>query len=260
METYELTGKIPPVPADVSHDSRQDSTQKMKESTAVPAQESHDSQHNESVEITQEEFNEMKKIVEAPHFENNENHDLQYVPPHSASDNAETRRKLIRKISSYVHIFKNECKDLDCKNLGKKSTYELQLLLEDVEFMVSTRRTLDKTRGVFVMGCIAGEEIGQMVGLKLKGFTQKIVNEPEILSTWDEISIKYDNAIITDPIHRLSLSLIMLAMATHKENAQNSPIQSVPHDSTQENQKEDKKLSKKAQALADKIAHDSQDS
>ena len=177
--------------------------------------------------------------------------------------NAEIRRKLIRKISSYLHIFKNECKELDCKNLGKRSTYELQLLLEVVEFMVSTRRSLDKTRGVFVMGCIAGEEIGQMVGLKLKGFTQKIVNEAEILSTWDEISIKYDNAIITDPIHRLSLSLIMLAIATHKENAQNSPMSVVSQevsDSTQENQKEEKKLSKKAQALADKIAHDSQDS
>jgi hypothetical protein len=240
METYELKGVVPPAIVEKSNDVK-----------------IADTLSHESHEITKEEFDEMRKIVEpfAPQLvvsDSNVIPDFDAAPQSEGlnagiADN-EARRKLIRKISAYVSVFKNECRDLDCKNLGKRSTNELYLLLEDVEFMVSTRRTLDKTRGVFVMGCIAGEEIGQMLGLKLKGFAGKIVNEPEILSTWDELSIKYDSAIMTDPVHRLSLSLLMVAMATHKENSSISSA-AVPASSAPP-----QKLSKKAQKIADELA------
>ena len=111
METYEQKGVVPP--SIVEKSESHSTSAKGDVGVDVPAATSH--------EITKEEFDEMRKIVE-PFAHKPDNvgmeHSAEQMPDFDAApvghDNAdnEARRKLIRKISAFVSVFKNECRDL----------------------------------------------------------------------------------------------------------------------------------------------------
>jgi hypothetical protein len=116
--------------------------------------------------------------------------------------------------SNYAKILK----DFDLTKLDKRSVSELESLLEDVQYMVSTRKTLDSSRMMLLGGLYITESVAPIAKIRLQGLTAKCMNSPEVMEAWDECSIKYMDSIAADPLNRLMLSILMLSVSTHREN------------------------------------------
>jgi hypothetical protein len=147
-----------------------------------------------------------------------------------ADTSAQKRREIIRKIIRYRTIFKAEVVDLDLENLGEKSLSELQNLLLDTEFLVSTRRAQGATRSMFLATTTILESVGPHAGFKLNGLTNVCSMNEDLLTTVDEVSVKYEKQLMIDPIARLGLIMAQLRLAVHRHNSRNevSPLGVVP--------------------------------
>jgi hypothetical protein len=141
-------------------------------------------------------------------------------PPYAGVDPGDQsqRRKIIQKIAMYRSNYAKILKDFDLTKLDKRSVSELESLLEDVQYMVSTRKTLDSSRMMLLGGLYITESVAPIAKIRLQGLTAKCMNSPEVMEAWDECSIKYMDSIAADPLNRLMLSILMLSVSTHREN------------------------------------------
>jgi hypothetical protein len=133
----------------------------------------------------------------------------------------EARRVLLRRIQRYSAVFPDEVAGYDLSQLSTMSPAELERTLEDVVFLVESRRTTAQARGIFLAGLSLGEASGPYIGLKLSGphsLTATAANSTDILRTVDEIALKYESIARIDPVHRLGLSLAQLALAVDRAN------------------------------------------
>jgi hypothetical protein len=175
--------------------------------------------------FTQDDSQAAEQETDASILEDCENYEqynaLAEVDTISEEDKTQ-RRKLIRKISRYKALFSKELTEIsgNLEGLGSKSLDELIDLENDVSFMVSTRKSLQASRSMFIGGLTIGEGLSHHVGLKLKGLTQVASNNVELLETVDEISVKYEEIFSVDPVTRLGLILtqLILAVDTHNRN------------------------------------------
>jgi hypothetical protein len=156
----------------------------------------------------------------------------QLNPSLEAGEATSLRRELMRKLFRYRVTFKDELTDLDLEDLGSKSYEELKTLLDDTEFMVSTRRSMGASRQMFLAGTVMMEQIGPYLGAELKGLTNVCANNPDLLTTVDEVAIKYEKQLVLDPVARLGILMGQLVLAVHTHNTRNgvSPAAQAPNE------------------------------
>ena len=141
-------------------------------------------------------------------------------PEPLSADEVRERRSLVRRIARYKKVFPEEVSELaaELEGLSYKSPEELSSLLEEVQFLVETRRSTAQARGLFLAGLTMGEAAGPYVGLKLQGLTATAANSDELLRTVDECALKYEGVVQVDPVARLAMAVGQLALAVDGSN------------------------------------------
>ena len=71
-------------------------------------------------------------------------------PPPLTSAEEEARRVLLRRIQRYSAVFPEEVAGYDLSGLSSMSPEELERTLEDVVFLVESRRTTAQAQGIFL--------------------------------------------------------------------------------------------------------------
>ena len=130
----------------------------------------------------------------------------------------EERRQLIRKIGRYKALFSKQLDDISTSGLQSMPIAKLRDLEQDVSFLVSTRRSAQAARGLFIGALQAGELAGPLIGLELQGLANVAAASEDLLLTVDEVSIKYERALYVDPVARLALAIAQLALAVDSHN------------------------------------------
>jgi len=134
------------------------------------------------------------------------------------------RRKLLRKIHRYSSLFKNEVKDMPLENAPSLPLAQLRVLSEDVEFMVATRKSSQASRTLFLSSCTVAETISKPFGLKLTGLTNVCASNEELLSTVDELAVKYESNMMVSVEQRLMLQMGQLCIAIHRHNSSTESV------------------------------------
>jgi len=132
----------------------------------------------------------------------------------------EDRRQLIRKIGRYKAIFGKELTDVKTTGLDSMPLASLKDLATDCEFLVGCRRSSKAIRGLFLGGLQGLEMVGPMVGFKLAGLANVASQSQDLLETVDEVAIAHEKALYVDPVARLALSVMQLAVAVDAHNRQ----------------------------------------
>jgi hypothetical protein len=135
------------------------------------------------------------------------------------------RRKLLRKIHRYSSLFKNEVKDMPLENAPTLPLTQLRVLSEDVEFMVATRKSSQASRTLFLSSCTVAETISKPFGLKLTGLTNVCAANEELLSTVDELAVKYESNMMVSVEQRLMLQMGQLCIAIHRHNSSTAEVE-----------------------------------
>ena len=89
---------------------------------------------------------------------------------------------------------------------------------QDVEFLVGTRRSAKAVRNLFIGGIQGVEAAGPFLGLELRGLANIAAASEDLLSTVDEVGVKYESSLYVDPIARLGLAVVQLALAVDSHN------------------------------------------
>ena len=141
-------------------------------------------------------------------------------PEPPSPDEVKQRRSLVRCIARYKAVFPAEVSELaaELEGLIHKSPEELAALLEEVQFLVETRRSTAQARGLFLAGLTMGEAAGPYVGLKLQGLTQVAAQSTDLLTTVDEVALKYEGVVQVDPMARLAMAVGQLCLAVDGVN------------------------------------------
>ena len=142
-------------------------------------------------------------------------------PEPPSKEEVKQRRTLMRRITRYKAVFPQEVSELasELEGLIHKSPEELATLLEEVQFLVETRRSTAQARNLFLAGLTMGEAAGPFVGLKLQGLTQVASQSDAILTNIDECALKYEGAAMqVDPVARLAMAIGQLCLAVDGAN------------------------------------------
>ena len=142
------------------------------------------------------------------------------VPEELTPEQREERRQLIRKIGRYRAIFGKELSDVKTKGLDSMPLASLKDLATDCEFLVGCRRSSKAIRGLFLGSLQMVETVGPMVGFKLAGLANVASQSQDLLETVDEVAIAHEKALYVDPVARLALSVMQLAVAVDAHNRQ----------------------------------------
>ena len=142
------------------------------------------------------------------------------VPEELTPEQREERRQLIRKIGRYRAIFGKELADVKTTGLDSMPLASLKDLATDCEFLVGCRRSSKAIRGLFLGGLQGLELCGPMVGFKLAGLANVASQSQDLLETVDEVAIAHEKALYVDPVARLALSVMQLAVAVDAHNRQ----------------------------------------
>ena len=134
------------------------------------------------------------------------------------AEDKEERRQLIRKIGRYRALFPKELEDIATTGLDSMALEALRDLGNDVEFLVGTRRSAKAVRGLFIGGIQGVEAAGPLLGLQLTGLANVAASSEDLLSTVDECAVRYESSIYVDPIARLGLAVMQLALAVDSHN------------------------------------------
>ena len=140
------------------------------------------------------------------------------VPEELTPEEKETRRQLLRKIGRYKALFGKELTDITTTGLDKMPLAALQDLATDVEFLVGTRRSARAVRGLFLGGIQAVELAGPLIGFRLQGLANVAAASEDLLTTVDEVAVKYESQLYVDPVARLALGIMQLAVAVDSHN------------------------------------------
>ena len=92
------------------------------------------------------------------------------------------------------------------------SLEKLRDLEQDVSFLVATRRSAKACRSLFVGSLQELEAIAPFAGMDLKGLSNVAVSSEDLLQTYDEAAIRYEQVIEIDPLARLAIGVAQLCM------------------------------------------------
>ena len=155
-----------------------------------------------------------------------------HTPEQLSPEDKEERRQLIRKVGRYRALFPTELADIQTTGLDSMALEALRDLGNDVEFLVGTRRSAKAVRGMFIGGLQAVETAGPLLGLELRGLANVAASSEDLLSTVDEVAVKHESSLYIDPVARLALAVVQLALAVDSHNrrapAPTTPTQAPP--------------------------------
>jgi hypothetical protein len=146
--------------------------------------------------------------------------ETQPQPAPIAEEDAEERRKLLRRIKNYQTFFASELTDVDTSAAQFLGIESLRVLAEDVTHMVGTRRSAAQARTMYVGGLQLSEKVGPYAGLNLEGLASMAASSEDLLRTVDEVGVKYANELYIDPLIRLGMATMQLALAVDALNQQ----------------------------------------
>ena len=128
-------------------------------------------------------------------------------------------RVLKRRIGKYKSLFPQETAEFDQGTLDSLSIDELRDKAKDVEYVVATRRSSKAIRGLFLGGLASTELVaGPILGLELQGLAGFASRSEDLMQTVDEVGVKYGDQLYVDPLIRLSMGMMQLAMAVDAHN------------------------------------------
>jgi hypothetical protein len=128
-------------------------------------------------------------------------------------------RVLQRRIGKYKSLFPQETADFNQGTLDSLSIEELRNKAKDVEYVVATRRSSKAIRGLFLGGLASTELVaGPILGLELQGLAGFASRSEDLMQTVDEVGVKYGDQLYVDPLIRLSMGMMQLAMAVDAHN------------------------------------------
>jgi hypothetical protein len=128
-------------------------------------------------------------------------------------------RVLKRRIGKYKSLFPQETVDFDQGTLDTLGIEELRDKAKDVEYVVATRRSSKAIRGLFLGGLASTELVaGPILGLELQGLAGFASRSEDLMQTVDEVGVKYGDQLYVDPLIRLSMGMMQLAMAVDAHN------------------------------------------
>ena len=131
------------------------------------------------------------------------------------------KRVIIRKLHSYYLTFPKECalrKDAIMDSVEMNDLGQLNMLLSDVEHMISSGRSIGSGKNIFLAGTSVVEILSRKTPLKLKGLTAVCRESPELDSVIQELTIKYQNEVVLGPEQRLGLIMVGLCSQIHAHN------------------------------------------
>ena len=138
-------------------------------------------------------------------------------------------RVLKRRIGKYKSLFPQETVDFDQGALDSLSIDELRDKAKDVEYVVATRRSSKAIRGLFLGGLASTELVaGPILGLELQGLAGFASRSEDLMQTVDEVGVKYGDQLYVDPLIRLSMGMMQLAMAVDAHNRAAKSAEVVP--------------------------------
>ena len=138
-------------------------------------------------------------------------------------------RVLKRRIGKYKSLFPQETADFDQGTLDSLSIDELRDKAKDVEYVVATRRSSKAIRGLFLGGLASTELVaGPILGLELQGLAGLASRSEDLMQTVDEVGVKYGDQLYVDPLIRLSMGMMQLAMAVDAHNRAAKTAEVVP--------------------------------
>ena len=141
-----------------------------------------------------------------------------HTPEQLSVEDKEERRQLIRKVGRYRALFPKELEDIQTTGLDSMPLEALRDLEQDVSFLIGTRRSAKAVRGLFIGSLQGVEAAGPLLGLQLGGLANVAASSEDLLSTVDEVAVKYESSLYVDPIARLGLAVIQLALAVDSHN------------------------------------------
>jgi hypothetical protein len=192
MEEIKTGGKLPiDIPACSTSHEKEEIAEPLPEFSDIPEYDTHD-------------FEEVA---------NNKTEETLMSP-----EDLEERRKLLRKMHNYQRMFKDEVKDLPLSDAPNMSLTNLRNLADDTEFMVATRKSSQASRTIFLSACTITEGLTKPIGIKLNGLTNVCAGNEELLSTIDELAIKYESDMCMAVEHRFMLQMGQLCFAIHSHN------------------------------------------
>jgi len=131
------------------------------------------------------------------------------------------KRVIIRKLHSYYLTFPKECalrKDAIMDSVEMNDISQLNMLLSDVEHMISSGRSIGSGKNIFLAGTSVVEILSRKTPLKLQGLTAVCRESPELDSVIQELTIKYQNEVVLGPEQRLGLIMVGLCSQIHAHN------------------------------------------
>jgi hypothetical protein len=138
-------------------------------------------------------------------------------------------RVLKRRIGKYKSLFPQETVDFDQGQLDSLSIDELRDKAKDVEYSVACRRSSKAIRGLFLGGLASTELVaGPILGLELQGLAGFASRSEDLMQTVDEVGVKYGDQLYVDPLIRLSMGMMQLAMAVDAHNRAAKSAEVVP--------------------------------
>jgi hypothetical protein len=135
------------------------------------------------------------------------------------------KRVIIRKLHSYYLTFPKECmlrKDAIMDSVEINDLGQLNMLLSDVEHMISSGRSIGSGKNIFLAGTSVVEILSRKTPLKLQGLTAVCRESPELDSVIQELTIKYQNEVVLGPEQRLGLIMVGLCSQIHAHNKAHS--------------------------------------
>ena len=128
-------------------------------------------------------------------------------------------RVLKRRIGKYKSLFPQETIDFEISALDGLDIESLRDKAKDVEYSVACRRSSKAIRGLFLGGLASTELIaGPVLGLELQGLAGFASRSEELMQTVDEVGVKWGDQLYVDPVIRLSMGMVQLAMAVDAHN------------------------------------------
>ena len=160
------------------------------------------------------------------------------------------KRVIIRKLHSYYLTFPKECmlrKDAIMDSVEMNDLGQLNMLLSDVEHMISSGRSIGSGKNIFLAGTSVVEILSRKTPLKLQGLTAVCRESEELDSVIQELTIKYQNEVVLGPEQRLALIMVGLCSQIHAHNKNigtDDEIKPINNEEKERNEKREKNREK----------------
>jgi hypothetical protein len=134
-------------------------------------------------------------------------------------DEREKRRKLIKKIRLYMANM-TDLKPLDIDALEMNaSNKKLELVIEDIEFQTSSKRSFEIPMMAYKFGVQGLESTSCHFGLKVQGLAHVCTTNDDIIESAKELFIKYDMSKTVSVEARLAMSIGLVMVQLHEQNS-----------------------------------------